>query len=112
MKEIDLLICEWNDIPEDLCPHAIAITRGRASRLAMTWDGHPDETTYVQRGLLGASRLDTARWAAKPLSVLREDFRVCHFVDACLRTQASFYRRKAPPKSARKLTEWVKQTRA
>jgi hypothetical protein len=112
MKEIDLLICEWNDIPQHLRPNAIAAARDRAGRLAMAWDGYPDETTYVERGLEGASRPDVARWAARSPSVLRTDLRVCHFVDACVRAQASFHRRKAPPQSAKKLTEWVKRTRA
>jgi len=112
MREIDLLICEWNDLPQHLRPNAITFARDRAARLAMAWDGNPDETTYVERGLQGASRSDSARWAAKSPSVLRTDLRVCHFVDACVRAQASFHRRKAPPASARKLTDWVKRTRA
>jgi hypothetical protein len=112
MKAIDLLTCEWNDLPQDLRPNAIAAARDRAARLAMAWDGYPDETTYVERALHDASRADRVRWAAKAPSILRADFRVCHYVDACVRAQAPFHRRKAPPKSVRKLTEWVKQTRA
>jgi hypothetical protein len=112
MKAIELLTYEWHAIPQDLRPDAIAAARDRAARLALTWTGHPDETTYVQRGLTGASPSDIARWRDKPLKVLRADVRVCHFFDACLRAQASFLRRKAPPKSVRKLVEWVKRTRA
>jgi hypothetical protein len=112
MTEIDLLTRPWNEIPDDLRPNAIAIARDRAGRLALSWAGYPDETTYVERGLTGASSSDLARWRDKPPSVLRLDFRVCHFVDACIRAQASFHRRKTPPKSVRKLVEWVKQTRA
>jgi hypothetical protein len=112
MNEIDLLTCAWNDIPDELRPNAIAAARDRAGRLALSWSGQPDETTYVERGLTGASSSDLARWRDKPTAVLRADLRVCHFVDACIRSQASFHRRKAPPKSARKLVEWVKRTRA
>jgi hypothetical protein len=112
MREIDLLTHEWNDIPPELRPAAVAAARDRASRLALAWTGVPDEITYVERGLSGASRPDIARWAAKSLPVLRADFRVCHYVDACIRAQASFHRRKAPPRSARKLVQWVKRTRA
>lgn len=112
MKEIELLICDWSDIPQELRPNAIAAARDRAERLALAWTGYPDETTYVEQGLRGASRLDIARWAEKPSSILRADFRVCHYVDACVRAQASFHRRKAPPKSVRKLVEWVQRTRA
>ncbi len=111
MREIELLTCEWNDIPEPLRPNAISIARDRAARLAMAWDGSPDENTYVERGLVGASRSDIARWAAKPPAALRTDLRVCHYVDACVRAQAAFHRRKAPPKSTRQLVEWVKRTR-
>jgi hypothetical protein len=111
MKEIELLTSEWNEIPWDLRPKAIALARDRAVRLALTWTGHPDERTYVERGLSGAPSSEVARWSAKPLNALRADFRVCHFFDACLRAQASFLRRKAPPKSAPKLIEWVKHTR-
>jgi hypothetical protein len=112
MKEIELLTCEWYAIPRDLRPDAIAFARDRAARLALTWTGHPDETTYIERGLSGASSSEVTRWAAKPLKVLRADFRVCHFFDACLRAQASFLRRKTPPKSAKKMVEWVKATRS
>jgi hypothetical protein len=112
MNEIDLLTRPWNDIPDDLRPNAIAIARDRAGRLALTWTGHPDETTYVERGLTGASGSDLARWRDKPPAVLRADLRVCHFVDACIRAQTGFHRRKTLPKSARKIVAWVKQTRA
>jgi hypothetical protein len=112
MNEIDLLTCAWNDIPDDLRPNAISVARDRAGRLAMAWAGHPDETTYIERGLTGASSFDIARWRDKPTAVLRRDFRVCHFVEACIRAQASFHRRKGPPKSVRKIVEWVRRTRA
>jgi hypothetical protein len=112
MNEIDLLTLPWNDIPDDFRPNAISVARDRAGRLALTWSGHPDETTYVERALTGASSSDLARWRDKPPAVLRLDLRVCHFVDACIRAQTGFHRRKAPPKSARKLVEWVKRTRA
>jgi hypothetical protein len=112
MKEIELLTCEWHQIPHGLRPRAIAAARDRATQLALTWAGHPDETTYVERGLAGASRSDLARWAAKPTKLLRADIRVCHFFDALVRAQASFLRRKAPPRSSKKLIDWVKQTRA
>jgi hypothetical protein len=112
MNEIDLLTCAWNDIPDELRPNAITAARDRAGRLALGWAGHPDETTYVERALTSASSSDLARWRDKPPAVLRADLRVCHFVDACIRAQTGFHRRKAPPKSARKLVEWVKRTRA
>lgn len=112
MKEIELLTCEWALIPRDLRPDAIANARDRAGRLALTWSGDPDESTYVEHGLRGASRLDAARWSEKTPAILRADIRVCHYVDACVRAQAAFYRRKALPKSARKMVEWVKRTRA
>jgi hypothetical protein len=112
MTPIELLTQDWHKIPRELRPEAIAIVRDRAVRLALQWSGNPDETTYAERALKGAPASAIAHWSEKPLAALRTDLRVCHFVDACLRSQASFHRRKAPPRSARKLIEWVKQTRA
>lgn len=111
MNPIDLLTHDWHKIPREFRPEAIALARDRAVRLALQWPGNPDETTYVERGLKGAPASEIARWSEKPLAVLRADLRVCHFVDACIRSQVSFHRRKALPRSAKKLVEWVKQTR-
>src|SRR5688500_6905088 len=103
MKPIDLLTRDWHSIPRELRPEAIAVARDRAVRLALQWTVCTDVRTYVERGLKGASGSEIARWAEKPVAALRADLRVCHFVHAGVRSPVSFHRRKAIPRSAKKL---------